>query len=71
MLSIYKIVIRLARQVLSREDSKLLADRHAIRFCCSSSEPLEHWTGTLTPELPGWSKVTTSYFLCVDHFGLF
>ena len=23
------------------------------------------------PELPGWSKVTTTYFLCVDQFGLF
>ena len=46
--NIYKIVIRLKSQVLSKEDSRLVADRHAISFFCSSSKPLEHWTDALT-----------------------
>ena len=52
-LNIYKIVIRLKSQVLSKEDSRLVADRQTCnQFFCSSSKPLEHWTARSLPELP-------------------
>ena len=50
-LNIYKIVIRLKSQVLSKEDSRLVADRqtcYQLFFFCSSSNPLEHWIDALT-----------------------
>ena len=72
-LNIYKIVIRLKSQVLRKEDSRLEADRQMQIVFCSCSKPLTLFDGQTRspPELPGGSKVTTTYFLCVEQFGLF
>ena len=69
MLSIYKIVIRLTSQVLSREGIRLLKDRQTCNQI--SQSPWNTGQTRTPPELPVWSKVTTTYFLCVDQFGVF
>ena len=73
-LNVYKIVIRLKSQVLRKEDRSLWqTDRHAISFFyfAQAQSPWNTGQTRSPPELPGWSKVTTTYFLCVDQFGLF
>ena len=64
-LNIYKIVIRLKSQALSKADSRLVADRQTRNhfFFAQVQSP---WNTGLTrspPELSGWSKVTTTSFL--------
>ena len=69
-LNMYKIVIRLKSQILRKEGCSLVADKHTHNhfFFGSSSKPLEHRQTCSPPELPAWSKVTTTFFLCVDQF---
>ena len=73
MLNIYKIVIRLKSQVLRKDDSRLVADRQTCNqvFFARAQSPWNTGQTRSPPELPGWFKVTTTYFLCVDQFGLF
>ena len=70
-LNIYKIVIRFKGQVLRKEDNRLVADRQTCnQFFAQTQSPWNTGQTRSPPELPGWSKVTTTYFH-VDQFGLF
>ena len=46
-------------------------DRHAISFLAQAQSPWNTGQTRLPLQLPGWFKVTTKYFLCVDQLGLF
>ena len=66
-LSIYKIVIRLKSQVLSKEDCRLVADRQTDMqsdFVAWAQSPWNTGQTRSPPELPGWSQVTTIFSLC-------
>ena len=70
-LNIYKSVIRLKSQVLRKEDSRLVADTQTCnQLFAQVQSPWNTGQTRSPPELPGWSKVTTTY-LCIDQFGLF
>ena len=48
------------------------ADKQSVFFYFAQAQsPWNTGQTRSPPELPGWSKVTTTYFLCVDQFGLF
>ena len=68
-LSIYKIVIGLTSQILSREGGRQ-TDMQSD-FVARAQSPWNTGQTRSPSELAGWSKVTTTYFLCVDQFGLF
>ena len=73
-LNIFKIVIILKSQVLSKEDiySSLVAHRQTCNQVFSSSSKLLNTGQTHSPpELLVLSKVTTTYFLCVTNLDCF
>ena len=71
-LNIYKIDIRLKSQVIRKEDSRLVADRQTCKQIFAHAQgPWNTGQTRSTPELPGWSKVTTTHFLSIDQFELF
>ena len=70
-LNIYKIVIRLKSQVLSKEIVGLWQTDMRSFFFAHAQSPWNTGQTRSPPELPVWSKVTTTYFLYVDQFGLF
>ena len=71
-INIYTIVIRLKSQVLRKEDSMLVAVRQTCKqFFAHAQSPWNTGQTRSPPELPGWSKVTTTYFLYVTNLDCF
>ena len=61
-LNIYKIGIRLLSQVLRKKDSRCVADRQTCNqfFFAQAQIPWNSGQTRSPPQLPGWSKVTTT-----------
>ena len=68
---VYAKHIRLTSQVLCKRIVGLWQTDIQSDFVAQTQSLWNTGQTSSPPELPGWSKVTTSYFLCTDQFGSF